>query len=160
MTVAAARRRHRLTDPAVVGAHLGVSPWLRTDLVRVACWVAIGVVINVIAWYGVSGSTLWSTQTGWIVLGILAAAVVAVGCAGWLVAGLRMVGAARAEVMRGLAKPRVPVAVVASSELVAGPRMTRFHRANCRLIAGKETGVVGDAEIVARRLNPCGVCEP
>jgi hypothetical protein len=162
MRLAAQRRsRHRFADRAGASAHLGNSPWLRTDIVRVAWWVALGIAINFVAWYGASGSTLWSTQTGWIVVGILAAAVVAVGCIGWLVSGLRSVSAARAEVVRGLARPSLPVIVVpAADELVAGPRMTRFHQNGCRLVAGKKYAVVGTTEIVARQLLACGVCEP
>jgi hypothetical protein len=155
------RRRHRPADRASAFGYLGNSPWQRTDLVRVGCWVALGIVLNVIAWYGASGTTLWSRQTNWIVLGVLAAAVVAIGCAGWLVSGLREVGAARAEVVRGLARPLVSVvAVPTSAEVVAGPRMTRFHRNGCRLVAGKKYAAVGGAEITARALTACGVCEP
>jgi hypothetical protein len=162
MTMTADRRRwHRPADRASASGYLGNSPWLRTDLVRVGCWVAFGIVLNVVAWYGASGTTLWSRQTDWIVLGVLAAAVVAIGCAGWLVSGLRSVGAARAEVVRGLARPLVSVvAVPTSAELVAGPRMTRFHRNGCRLVAGKRYGAVGQAEIIDRQLQACGVCEP
>jgi hypothetical protein len=155
------RRRHRSTDRVSASDWLGDSPWQRTDLVRVGCWVALGIVLNVIAWYGASGSTLWSRQTDWIVLGVVAAAVVAVGCVGWLVSGLRSVGAARAEVVRGLARPLVSVvAVPTSAELVAGARMTRFHRNGCRLVAGKKYGAVGQVEIIDRQLQACGVCEP
>jgi hypothetical protein len=155
MSVAVDRRRRRWSG------QLGNSPWERTDLVRVGCWVALGIVIDVVAWYGASGSTSWSTQTGWIVVGILAPAVAAVGCAGWLVSGLRSVGAARAEVVRGLVRPTVPVVVLpVSAELVAGPRMTRFHRSNCRLVAGKKYAAVAMAEIAGRQLQACGVCEP
>jgi hypothetical protein len=50
--------------------------------------------------------------------------------------------------------------VPAADELVAGPRMTRFHRNGCRLVAGKKYGAVGIADIAGRQLQACGVCEP
>lgn len=168
MRIAAAHAgRGRSAATARPSAYLDDSPWLSVDRARLRRWVAVGVIVNVIAWYGASGSTLWSTQTRWIVLSMVAAAVAAVGCGGWLLAGLRSIAAARAEVLNELRRTSAPAPVLArpvvapaAGVLVAGPRMTRFHRADCRLVSAKDVGVVGQAEVADRRLQPCGVCLP
>jgi hypothetical protein len=38
--------------------------------------------------------------------------------------------------------------------------MTRYHRAGCALLAGKQTAPVSMARAEAKGKRPCGICAP
>ena len=53
-----------------------------------------------------------------------------------------------------------PVDVPRAGRLVAGADMTRFHRADCPLVAGKRVSAAGREAHVRAGRGACGVCLP
>jgi hypothetical protein len=149
-------------SPAFVAAPepLPVSPWPARKLPLLAAVVVLAGVVLGVAWYGCSGETVWHVQIRWFGLGVLACAVNAAACLIWLAAGLRELRKARAWTLAALhGRNLLPVvhtsaAATPSGELVTAPRMRRYHRADCPLMAGKAAVAVPTAS----DLTPCGIC--
>lgn len=139
-------------------------PWGDRDVMRLCVTSAIGLVAITVAWYGISGSAYTGTQALWLNIGIAGAVISALGNAVWLMRGRREVGRRRVELVSSRQdeatiepSPRVAVEYTLTMPLgmVRAEGMSRVHRADCPLVAGKswEPANIGDGE-------PCGVCVP
>lgn len=159
---------YRGARPRRASSRTSDSPWLSVDVTRLAFALALATIANTIAWYGSSGTTEWSTQMGWLVLSIAAAALAAGSCARWIIAGLRSTRWERAQIVRVVNaawpdKDGLNRAIAVDDQLevpVAGPTMTRFHRPTCQLAAGKDVVGLTTTQIFAGRLAPCEMCAP
>lgn len=132
----------------------------------------IGVVLEVLGWYGVSGQSVVARQLPYIASGSIPGAALMI--AGTMVAVRRSSESGRriAELHAALIESAPPEpgreaaalaaeAGPAPQALLAVPDGTTFHRPSCALVAGKAEAVaVSTDEIAARGLRPCPVCEP
>ena len=135
-------------------------PWTRSDIIALSALVAAGLTGLVAGWTGTSGEPVHASQTAWLDLGIAGLIVTGAGIALWLMRGRRAVGQRRAALLAdvdpGAADVHAPAAV-ATAALVAMTGMSRYHRADCELVAGKRVRRVRAGQT---GLTPCGVCEP
>jgi hypothetical protein len=133
-------------------------PWRLGDLIRLYAALAVGALLVLAAWLGASGTTKLSAQIAWVNAGIGGLIVGAAGIAWWLLTGRRSIGRRIERLADTLyATPSGPAA---ATRLVAGPRMTRYHRPGCPLVEGKSVRPADEAEHRRAGLRPCGVCAP
>ncbi|MFD0314049.1 hypothetical protein [Streptomyces flavalbus] len=150
----------------------------RLRSVRPVLWagwaaLAVGAVLCVLGWYGVSGERYAERQLPYLASCTVPGAALIVAGAVLLTHGRGTVAASRVEELYGLlvdvaaadaGEPgRVaavtPVAV--SGELRMVPGGTLLHRADCPLVAGKAEAVPVDGRLLADGdLEPCPICEP
>jgi hypothetical protein len=133
-----------------------VTGWVWTTITALA-----GIVVS---YLGVSSTDHQSAQQAWIAVGVGALTVVGVGNAMWVAAGARAVAIRRAAVLRRLDPicQRGPVdrPPSAAGALVAGPAMTRYHRADCLFARGKAVKPASAKAHRAAGRAPCPVCQP
>jgi hypothetical protein len=118
----------------------------------------------IIAWYSVSGKSVFDDQKAGIDIAI---AVLIISCALdalFILAGRRAVGARREQLLSSV--PIVPRRRGAASSapdlagLVAGEGLTRYHRTSCQLAEGRDWPMASLAEHQAASRTACGVCAP
>ncbi|WP_199546942.1 hypothetical protein [Streptomyces sp. N35] len=140
-----------------------VHPLLWTGLAA----AALGAVLCVIGWYGVSGERFAERQVPYLASCTLpGAALIVAGAV--LVAQARGVAAAARmdELYALLVREEEPQPVSArpaatSGDLLLVPGGTLYHRADCPLVAGKPQAVPADAHALADEgLDRCPICEP
>ncbi|MFI6939696.1 hypothetical protein ACIBI4_10510 [Streptomyces sp. NPDC050418] len=128
---------------------------------------ALGAVLCVLGWYGVSGERFAERQVPYLASCTLpGAALIVAGAV--LVAQARSVAAAdRMDELYALLvreeepQPTAAAPVAVSGELLLVPGGTLYHRADCPLVAGKPEAVPADAHALADgELGPCPICEP
>jgi hypothetical protein len=136
-------------------------PWRLGDLLGLYVTVSIGGILLLLAWWGASGTGKFSSQIVWVNVAIVGLVVAGSGGAVWLLTGRRAVGE-RAEALLPLGAasfvPETDVDGDGARRLVAAPRMTRYHRDGCQLVAGKDLRVASEAEHRAAGRRPCGMC--
>ena len=142
--------------------------------------IAVGVVLMVLGWYGVSGEAELAKQIPYLASGSLPGlALIAGGVA--VAVGERtrrsneQAAAMVSSLYRLLTEPvdaepsgsapsggEGPVPTLAEvTRLVAVPEGSRYHRAECALVGAKPDLATVDAAVVdARGLAPCPICEP
>jgi hypothetical protein len=115
--------------------------------------LAVGAVLCVLGWYGISGERFAERQLPYLASSTIPGAAL-------IVAGAVLVGRApELRVEQPIARddaPDRPVAV-STDPPVAVPGGTLFHRPDCPLAEGKPGLVAAAAEA---NLRPCPVCEP
>ena len=136
-------------------------PWELSDLLAVYATTFIGLLLVFLAWFGTSASVRLNSQVRWTNVGVAGVIVLGAGNLFWLLRGKRATGE-----LRRLLLPRVPVHDEApigaprAGPLVAGADMTRFHRPDCPLVAGKNVSAAGREAHTRAGREPCGVCLP
>ena len=140
-------------------------PWNRRNVIGFAATTALAAGLLGASYLGVSAEVHLKDQVVFLDLGIAGLLVGTVGGVRWLAAVLKAVrvrkGSAVALVRSrfvpaGMAGPAGPSA----DGFVAAARMTRYHRAGCPLVAGKDVSAASLAEHSAAGRRPCGVCTP
>jgi hypothetical protein len=149
-----------------------VVPWRVEDAVVLCLLALAGAALVAIAWYATSGSSVLSTQVVWVSVGVLGVVVSGTGNVVWLLSAWRAVGerhaalALRIQVndhdLEAEATDQAPPIIAPTRDrvVVAGPKVTRYHRANCILVQGKRVGAAESEAHQAAGLEPCGVCRP
>ncbi|RFU87078.1 hypothetical protein DY218_08815 [Streptomyces triticagri] len=157
-------------------------PTVRTLSAHPARWagpavLAVGAVLCVIGWYGVSGERFTARQIPYLASCSLPGAALIVAGAVLLAQSRNLRAADRVEELYRLLVTSAPDApdrtgrlpVATSDELVRVPGGTLWHRADCPLAAGKPDVVRLDdggrpagagADETYDGLTPCPVCEP
>lgn len=135
--------------------------------------LAVGAVLCVIGWYGVSGERYVGRQLPYLASCTVPGAALIVAGAVLLTHGRGALAASRVEELYGLlvaagpadaeesgpAAAALPLAV--SGDLLMVPGGTLWHRADCPLVAGKTEAVPVDTKLIAGgELGPCPICEP
>jgi hypothetical protein len=141
----------------------GPVPWKVGDLLVVYATTAIGIVLVLAAWFQASGEVHLNDQVGWATVGSAGVIVLGAGNLAWLLAGRRSVGALRRAVLAAapVAGAEPAEAVLAMPDaLVAARTMTRFHRPDCILVAGKSVQAHSLDTHRRRGRRPCDVCAP
>lgn len=123
---------------------------------------AVAFLLLAVAWWQVSGTGRLESQVNWLVLGIVALCVSLAACLGRLYAGRRRIALRRARLARAVEAKfgAGTVELAARAELVATADMTRFHRADCQLVRGKDARIASRTAHESAGRTPCGVCGP
>jgi hypothetical protein len=135
-------------------------PWRLGDVLGLYITLSIGGILLLVAWWGASSTPRFSSQIAWVNVGVVGLIVAGFGGAVWLLTGRRAVGERVARVIPGesLSPTFGTQASNGGVRLVAGRRMTRYHRPDCQLVAGKNVGEASLADHRAAGRRPCGVC--
>lgn len=157
------------------------SPWEPSDFVRLSVALAASGLGLVVCWYLMSGKANWHDQIPWFAGAAFSLLIMGVGVARWLLAGIREVHAALYEVTEAVCVERLglqPRAIgmpldeqdavsdasstrsTTASAWVTGTGMTRIHRPDCPMVAGKDVWPIENADAVQAGLTACGVCAP
>jgi hypothetical protein len=146
------------------------SPWGRPHAIVSSAIVAVGAGLGIVGWVGLSGENTFREQSNWLVLAVFAAVLISIGMSVWLLFGLREVRRGEREILAEIRRRRADRArerdrgdrerFVGTGTLVTAPQLTRFHRADCRLVRAKQFETVSRADARARGLQECGVCRP
>jgi hypothetical protein len=144
--------------------------WLRDRWHRALAVItaAVGLALVIFGWVGVSGSHSTTKQLPYLASG---------GVGGLFALGVAATIWLSSDLREGLAKFQGSPPAVAGSQslhagagassgrtvpegLVASSMMSRYHRASCALVAGKEVSVATRADQEAAGRQPCEVCWP
>jgi predicted GNAT superfamily acetyltransferase len=86
------------------------------------------------------------------------------GIASWLLMGTRRVRRRQARLLDPVVAAAQAGAAghtrLLATDLVSTPTMTRYHRPDCELVAGKDAAPAALREHLAADRQPCGVCSP
>jgi hypothetical protein len=140
----------------------------RPARVTVLAGNATGLLLVLVGWWQVAGRRDVASQVSWLCLSVTGLLVAGVANGLWFALGRRALLDARLR-LRTAAVGRIgrrnavsaPEGHDRPGDLVAtGPRMSRYHRADCVLVRGKELGWIAmtDPQIAGR--TPCEVCTP
>jgi hypothetical protein len=141
-----------------------LAPWTGADVTVTAVAAVLGAVALVVSWAGASTAHALGQQTTWIGVGIGALLAGSAAASYWLLQGRRAVVRRRAEWMvRERSRRRggqEAASAGATEQLVSLASMTRFHRGECPLVAGKPVVAANRAVQEREGRRPCGVCRP
>jgi hypothetical protein len=141
-----------------------LAPWTGADVTVSAVAAVLGAVALLVSWAGSSTATALGQQTTWIGVGIGALLAASAAASYWLLQGRRAVVRRRADwVVRERSRRRggqEAASAGVTEQLVALASMTRFHRGDCPLVAGKPVVAGNRAAHEREGRRPCGVCRP
>ena len=150
-----------IVDEPVVEAYTA-EPWSRRNLIGFAVSTALGAGLLGASYLGVSAEVHLKDQVLFLDLGIAGLLVGTFGGVRWLAA---VVKAVRVRKSAAVALVRWRFGSVGTTGpagspegLVAAERMTRYHRPECSLVAGKDVTAATLAEHSAAGRRPCGMC--
>jgi hypothetical protein len=138
-------------------------PWDRRHLIGFTVSTALGAGLLGASYLGVSAEVHLKDQVPFLDLGIAGLLVGTIGGVRWLAAVLKSVRirkAAAVALVRWRFVPAGTAGLGPTEGLVTAARMTRYHRAGCPLVAGKELTAATVAEHSTAGRRPCGVCTP
>ena len=157
-------------SPAAAGTEAAVSRhpsvlWTGRDVVQLVVLSVIGVGLMAVSWYLSGDGQPLDRQMHRIDLAVVGLLIGTVGGGLFLLRGLRAVSLRKATVtalsqrrLAARAATTPTAAAAAGSQLVAGPGMTRYHRAGCSLVTGKTVATASGAEHEQAGRRPCGIC--
>lgn len=144
-----------------------VGPWTTDHLVVLVAVNIAGLTMIVAGWWVTSGSGNPHQQMGWLNLSVVGLVLAAAVNAWWIARGRRVVLLARQVTLPYPAVPRVPAHHTNGSNgrarpdgFVAANSMTRYHRASCMLVLGKQVQVATRETHERAGRHGCEVCEP
>ncbi|HEV7863417.1 MAG TPA: hypothetical protein VGR20_11975 [Acidimicrobiia bacterium] len=131
----------------------------------------LGGIAVLAAWAGSASTPLVGRQATWGALGVAGAIAVTAASLLWVATGRQAVARRttelRAAVLAGAMESRFGATGAGAAtdqapgpadELVSGPAMVHYHRAGCRLAAGKPVGAAARADHERAGRTPCGIC--
>lgn len=127
--------------------------------------VAVGAVLLIVGWYDVSGQADVARQLPYFASTCLPGAALVVGGAVLIAADAvrrrsERVDQQIAELHALLVERGTDQTLPDAGGAFAVPDGTRFHRPGCPLLAGKDARPVGPADVSARALTACPLCDP
>lgn len=161
--------------------------WVWTSIYPVIGWILVlaGAIIIIIGWWGVARNAIVAKQLPYLASGAIGGlALISLGGRFMVIRDLRedsgrldrleqMVLELHEVLLRQADAAGIPSAHGATraatatanrtttSQLVALPRGGRYHRADCRVVAGKDDATtISRAQVRRRALTPCPLCEP
>jgi hypothetical protein len=137
----------------------------------------LGLTAFVLGWYGASNVGTVREQIPWADLSVVGLLLVVTGQVAWILAGRRALEHRSRAICRASDDILSPLLTVTSSAtdagraravkspgpdagLVTAAGLTRYHRVDCLLIAGRDARPADPALIAGRRLRPCSACQP
>jgi hypothetical protein len=139
-------------------------PWTNDGLLRLLIAQAVALGLIMASWYAVSGAPALAAQMNGLEFGIAGLALSGGANGLWLLHGRRTVGLARVATLsshispdesRGSSIDRRHIDVA----LVAVPGSTRYHRAECPMVAGRTLQPLVETDAAAAMV-PCELCQP
>lgn len=143
-----------------------LAPWGINDVVRIYLSTGLSVILIVAGWWGASGTIDTATQTAWTAVSIGGLIIAGTGNALWLLHGRRAVAEQQRRLLslpvtaRAETAPRREEARPTEDVVVATDTMTRYHRPDCPLVAGKDVRAAEVRDHQQKGRRPCGVCTP
>lgn len=145
--------------------------WAKQDAVPCAILLTAGAVLWVIGWYNAAGEVSLDQQVVPLNLSVAGVLLATASFALWFLRGRRAIGArrrilieARRSGLRTDAVVEVASATLAprshSPVLVAGDGLSRFHRSDCPLAAGRDWPRASATQHQGAGRVACGVCSP
>ena len=141
------------------------SPWTAKHRLMLAVLLAIGVVGLIAGYVGTSGTLRVSRQVVWVNVAGAALLVSGAGVVLFLTVARREIGRRRLSLFGDLGAAGVTAvdlsADLSAADLVTAPTMTKYHRADCSFVDGKE-GLKVASSVDHQKVGklPCGVCLP
>jgi len=136
-------------------------PWGSRELTQFVALTVASLVLLAAGWFGAGGEALLEDQVPFLNVAVAGLLVGAAGGALWVIAGIRAVRARKAAVkvlVAARAGGPAGAASVGSDMFVAGAAMTRFHRPDCSLVAGKDVAATTRADHERAGRRACGMC--
>lgn len=120
----------------------------------------VAVVVVVVAALGARNTGDFSEQTNWTALAVVGLMVGSLASSGWLLVGRREVGRRRARVARSAASlfDRPEIHGESDALRVATTVMTRYHRAECSMVRGKDAVPASIADHHRAERTACAIC--
>jgi len=155
-----------------------LGPWTSDHLVALLVANLVGIVAMAAGWWVAHRATDLSDQVAWSNLAIIGLAFTGAADGLWLARGRQAVRRARQvtvgripEVIYPADRPSAATAQgraaangnghrVAAGSLLASEQMTRYHHADCLLVAGKPARAAGRSVHERAGRRPCEVCRP
>ena len=141
------------------------SPWTAKQRLMLAVLLAIGVVGLIAGYTGTSGTLRVSRQVVWLNVAGAALLFSGAGVVLFLTAARREIGRRRLSLFGDLGAVGGTAvdmrADLSAADLVTAPTMTKYHRADCSFVDGKE-GLKVASSVDHQKVGklPCGVCLP
>ena len=150
-----------IVDESVVEAY-SAEPWDRRNVIGFAVPTVFGAGLLGASYLGVSAEVHLKDQVLFLDLGIAGLLVGTIGGVRWLAAvvkAVRVRKAAAVELVQWRFASAGTTGPAGSADgFVAAERMTRYHRPQCSLVAGKTVADATLAEHSAAGRRPCGMC--
>jgi hypothetical protein len=141
-----------------------LAPWTGADVTVTAVAAVLGAAALLVSWAGSSTARALGQQTTWMGVGIGALLAASAAASYWLLQGRRAVVRRRADwVVRERSRRSAGQEAASAGvreQLVSLASMTRFHRGECPLVAGKPVVAANRAAHEREGRRPCGVCRP
>jgi hypothetical protein len=138
-----------------------LAPWNRAQAIVLVVVVVLAAFMLGLSWWGAAEEVRLARQFRWVAGGVLSIIVLGVVSATWILEGRRAVSRRRRRWMAEQRRRLGAVAPVSAvPALVAGDRMTRYHRTGCDLVAGKSLIAASRLDHEREGRRPCGVCRP
>lgn len=145
-------------------------PWAYHSLLRLGTLVLVSLAVLVAAWIGSSRRGTLPSQNGWLLIGLASPAVLITAATRWLLEGFHNVRHRQNSVSARLdavievivddGAPAIEPPIRGDSSFVLVAGLSRYHRPDCPLVAGKPVRDVDPTGRAASGLLPCGVCRP
>jgi hypothetical protein len=162
----ASRQGHSARGNAARGATASTAhalPWVPQMLAVYAVVTGLGLALLIAGYAIVANEIAYDDQEPGLALAVSGTALATAAGAFLLFAGRRVVVRRRVAVL-GLVPAHLEAVAVSlgavSASLVAGEGLTKYHRADCQLAAGRGWPAADAAEHEQAGLQPCGVCRP
>lgn len=147
--------------------------WTSADLAVTAFLVAVGLVLWFLGWYSASDKLVEGDQVAALNVSAAGILLAGAGLVSWFLNGRRSIRSRRRvliERRRAQLRPTQASAVAApptslaprssSPVLVAGPNLTRYHRADCPLAAARDWPASAREQHENAGRTACGACLP
>jgi hypothetical protein len=159
-------RRCAGSPPPAQGAPrtMSLGAWTSDAVVRLLTLNGLALATLLICWYQTSGEATPHDQLVWMNVGLAGLGLSGLANAAWLLRGRHAVGAARVAWLGDddVFPPSCPQTdeTAADGSFVIGRRMSRYHRSNCPLVAGRQLWADARADLEVDGYLPCAVCRP
>jgi hypothetical protein len=141
--------------------------WTGNDRLLLAATTLLGFGLVAAGWFGTSGEVEVRREVPWLNLGVTGVLLLSAGQTQWILAARKRVGERRVRLLPDGRPATVAVpaparlsAVPALATVVATEAMTRYHRPDCQLVAGKPATSDRRETHEADGRTACTICQP
>ena len=141
-------------------------PWTQDHRIALVVRNGLALTLMIAGWWMASGTTSIGAEVAWLNVAVLGLVVAGIANGLWLAMGYRSIVLARNVVItpgQDLSPVRPDVRArpgEGEKSLVTADAMSRYHRADCQLVVGKELRTADRSVHEQSSRKPCEVCEP